>query len=196
MSCQQCHRSAPIQNKRIPDAGFHEGRIAMMVNGQWQAGLNALSGEASQGNYGVAPFPPPSGHQERANTAVVHGPVVLIPEGATDKEAAANLLAWMMSPEILVEAAYANSLLPTSLTSAQDPRFPQISNYEVFMDLMAHPNAKHTVTTPISPELNEAMGQVEEESMHQGGDPVLLLNEVQAEFAPKVKEALSYQGRP
>jgi spermidine/putrescine-binding protein len=54
---------------------------------------------------------------------VVQGPVLIIPAGAMDKEAAANLLAWMMSPEILAEAAYANSLLPASRTSAQDPRF-------------------------------------------------------------------------
>jgi multiple sugar transport system substrate-binding protein len=196
LDCQQCHRSLPIQSQRSPDAGFYQGRIAMMIDGEWQVSLKALSREEPQVNYGVAPFPPPSAHPERANTAMVQGPVLIIPAGAMDKEAAANLLAWMTSSEILAEAAYANSILPTSRTSAQDPRFGQIPNFKVFMDLMAHPNAKPAVTTPVSSELNEALGQVEVEVLHKGGDPAPLLNEVQAEFAPKLKEGLSYHDGP
>ena len=167
----------------------------MMIDGEWQVSPNALSHQEPQVNYGVAPLPPPSAHPERANTAVVQGPVLIIPAGAMDKEAAANLLAWMMSPEILAEAAYANSLLPTSRTSAQDPRFEQIPNFKVFVDLMTHPNAKPALTTPISSALNEALGEVEVE-LHKGGDPAPLLDEVQAEFAPRLKEALSYHDGP
>jgi hypothetical protein len=66
----------------------------------------------------------------------------------------------------------------------------------VFVDLMAHPNAKPALTTPISSELNEALGQVEVELLHKGGDPAPLLDEVQAEFAPKLQEALSYHDGP
>ena len=196
MSCQQCHRSSPIQNNKTPDTGFTKGRIAMMIDGQWQASPGTFSQEEIQVNYGVAPFPPPSANTERTNTAVVRGPVVIIPAGATDKEAAVQLLAWMSSPEILAEAAYANSLLPTSRMAAQDPRSQRNPNFEVFADLMAHPNAKPAVTTPISVELNEALGQVEEELLHTGGDPVELLNEVQAEIAPKLEEVLSYREGP
>jgi ABC-type glycerol-3-phosphate transport system substrate-binding protein len=196
LNCQQCHRSLPIQNNKTPDTGFYKGRIAMMIDGQWQYSPATLSQEESQVSYGVAPFPPPSAHSERANTSVVRSPVVIIPAGAIDKEAAVQLLAWMASPEILAEGAYAHSLLPTSRTSAQDPRFQKIPNFEVFVDLMAHPNAKPAVTTPISLELNEAMGQVEEELLHKGGDPVELLNEVQAELAPRLKEVLSYHEEP
>jgi multiple sugar transport system substrate-binding protein len=196
LDCQQCHRSSPIQNRRTPDAGFYQGRIAMMLGGEWQVSPTALSRAEPRVNYGVAPFPPPSAHPERASTAVVQGPVVIMPAGATDKGAAAQLLAWMMSPETLAEAAYANSLLPTSRTAAQDPRFREIPDLWVFMDLLAHPNAKHPVTTPIGPDLNEALGQVEAELLHQGGDPVQLLNELQARFAPKLREAMAYHDKP
>ncbi len=187
LDCQQCHHSSSNRNKRTPDIGFHQGRIAMMVAGEWQVSPRALSREEPQVNYGVAPFPPPATHRERASTSVVQGPVVFIAAGAMDRDAAANLLAWMMSPEIVAEAAHANSLLPTSRTAAQDPRFQQSPGFGVFMDLLAHPNAKHTVTTPISLELNEALGQVEADLLQGGGDAVPLLNEVQAEFAPKLK---------
>jgi multiple sugar transport system substrate-binding protein len=181
LSCQQCHRSSPIQNGKTPDTGFVEGKIAMMIDGEWQVSSNALSHEEFQVNYGVSPFPPPAAHPEQANTAVVRGPVLIVPAGAMDKEAAVRLLAWMMSPEIVAEAAYANSLLPTSRMAAQDPRFLQTPNLAVFVDLMAHPSAQPAVTTPISPELNEALGHVEEEVLHKGNDPVPLLNEALAD---------------
>jgi ABC-type glycerol-3-phosphate transport system substrate-binding protein len=188
MSCQQCHRASPIQNGKVPDIGFFERRIAMMIDGEWQLSLNALSDEEPLVNYGVAPFPPPSAHRERANTTVVQGPVVFIPVGAMDKEAAANLVAWMMSPEVVAEETHTTSSLPTSRRAAQDPRFHDIPSFELFLDLLAHPNARPAVTTPINLELNEALGQVEVELLHNGGDAALLLNEVQAEFAPKLKE--------
>lgn len=196
LSCQQCHRSSPIQNGKTPDTGFSEGKIAMMIDGEWQARPTAFSREESRVNYGVAPFPPPAAHPERANTAVVRGPVLIVPAGAMDKEAVVHLLAWMMSPEIVAEAAYANSLLPTSRMAAQDPRFLQTPNLAVFVDLMADPNAQPAFTTPIGPELNGALRRVEEEVLHKGNDPVPLLEEVQAELSAKLKEALADSDRP
>jgi multiple sugar transport system substrate-binding protein len=196
LSCQQCHRSSPIQNGKTPDTGFAEGKIGMMVDGEWQVSPNALSHEGFQVNYGVAPFPPPAAHPERANSAVVRGPVVIVPAGAQDKEAAFHLLAWMMSPEVMAEAAYANSVLPTSRTAAQDPRFQQMPHFGVFMDLMMHPNAEPADATPISPELNEALSQVEAELLYKGGDLVPQLNEAQAKLAAKLREALSDHDEP
>jgi multiple sugar transport system substrate-binding protein len=196
MSCQQCHRAAPIRSKRIPDTGFYEGRIAMMVDGQWQVHLDALSPDEPPVYYGVAPLPPPAAHPERAGTVVVQGPVVFIPAGALDKEAAANLLAWMMSPGILAEAAYAHALLPTSRLAAREPRFGEIPGFGLFVDLLAHPHAGATLTTPISQALNEALGRVEEEVLHRGGDPVPLLDEVQAGLAPGLREASARHDGP
>jgi multiple sugar transport system substrate-binding protein len=145
LDCQQCHRSSPIQNGKTPDTGFREGRLAMMVDAQWHVMSNALSREELAVTYGVAPFPPSSAHPERAKTTLVQGPVVIIPAGAVDKEAAADLLAWMMSPRVVVEMAYATSTLPTSLMAARDPRFQEFPFFEVFVDLMADPNARPAV---------------------------------------------------
>jgi multiple sugar transport system substrate-binding protein len=195
LSCQQCHRSSPIQNGKTPDTGFVEGKIAMMIDGQWQVNPHVLSREGFQENYGVAPFPPPSTHSESANTGVVRGPVVIVPAGAIDKEAAVQLLAWMTSPEIVAEAAYTNSLLPTSRTAAQDPRFQQNSDFKVFMDVLAHPNARPVITTPISAELSDALEQVEE-LLQREADPIGLLNQIAAEIGPKLREVSSSHDEP
>jgi multiple sugar transport system substrate-binding protein len=194
LSCQQCHRNTP--RKKSPDQGFYAGKVAMMVAGQWGVGPNGVPRIQPDPNYGVAPFPPPADHPERANTAVIEGAVAIIPAGAKNKEAGAELLAWMMSPEILAEAALINANLPTSRAAAQDPRFQQIPNFKVFTDLMVHPNATYIATTPISMELNEALREIEEELLHKEADPARLLHEAQADFAPKLQEALTQRDTP
>jgi hypothetical protein len=84
----------------------------------------------------------------------------------------------------------ANFNLPTSTKSAADPRFKQYPKFVIFMDLMANPNAKPGITTPIHAELMEAFGQVEEQTLHAGADPAPLLKEAQATFQPKLEEVL------
>jgi multiple sugar transport system substrate-binding protein len=190
LSCQQCHRNPPRNSDRLPDHGFYTGKVAMMVAGQWQVGPDYIPFFQPELDYGVAPFPLPAGHPERASTSVVQGPVIIIPAAAGDKEAAASLLAWMVSPEIMAEANATHASLPARRAAIQDPRFLNVPGLEVFIDLLAHSNAMHAISMPISPELNEALGQVEDEVLHNGGDPVGLLNEVQSEFASRLREAL------
>jgi hypothetical protein len=113
----------------------------------------------------------------------------MLPAGAIDREAAQGLLAWMMSPEIVAEVAYDSAMLPTSRTAAQDPRFGGIPDYQVFLELVTHPNAGGAGPAPISRELNEALARVEDTLLERGGDAMSLLNEVQAELAPRLEEA-------
>jgi len=53
------------------------------------------------------------------------------------------------------------------------------------MDLLAHSEARYAGATPLRSELNRALGEVEEQVLHKGSDPVLLLGEVQVAFASK-----------
>ena len=52
---QQCHRNSPPENEKIPDLGFYSGKVAMMVDGEWQVGPNYISHFQPELNYGVAP---------------------------------------------------------------------------------------------------------------------------------------------
>lgn len=174
-----------------PDMGFYSGKVAMMVDGEWQVGPNFISNLKPELNYGVAPFPYPEGHPERALTGVVQGTVALIPSGVENKEAAAKLLGWMMSPEIVAEEMYANFNLPTNKQAAEDPRFLENEKFQVFMDLMASPNAHYIITTPISVELNDEIYRIEEQVLHAGADPLTLLEAAQEEYSPKLEEALT-----
>lgn len=174
-----------------PDAPFYAGKVAMMVEGEWQVGPNFIPKLKPELNYGVTAFPPPADHPERAGTIVNQGTVVVIPSGAVDKEASANLLAWMMSPEIVAEEFCFNANLPTSKKAAEDPCFVELGDkFQVFVDLMASPNAYAMITTPISFELNDALAGAEEAILYTGADPKETLDAIQTEFEPKFKELM------
>lgn len=172
------------------EQAFYAGKLAFQVDGEWQVGPNFIQAFAPNLNYGVAAFPPPAAHPERANTAVVQGTVAVIPANAQNKEWSAKLLAWMESPEIIAEEMYTNSNLPTSKKAAEDPRFNDIPNFDVFIKLMSDPNATYIITTPISLEINDEMGSIEEQILREGADPKPLLDEAQEKFAPLLQEAL------
>jgi multiple sugar transport system substrate-binding protein len=138
LSCQQCHRSSSLQNKPIPEVGFYQGQVAMMLDGSWLVSSGKLAAEQPQLNFGVALPPSPSAGPETTQPTLVQGPVVIIPAGAVDKEAATQLLAWMNGSKILAEAAYASAMLPTSRAAAQDPIFRQIPNFEILMNHISH----------------------------------------------------------
>lgn len=174
-----------------PDAPFYAGKVAMMVEGEWQTGPNFIPALKPELNYGVAAFPPPADHPERAGTIVNQGTAVVIPSGAPNKDASAKLLAWMMSPAIVAEEFCFNANLPTSKKAAEDPCFKELGDkFQVFVDLMSSENAFAVLTTPLSFELNDALGSAEEEILLTGADPKGLLDAIQAEFEPKLIEAM------
>lgn len=174
-----------------PDAPFYAGKVAMMVEGEWQTGPNFIPALKPELNYGVAAFPPPADHPERAGTIVNQGTAVVIPSGAPNKEASAKLLAWMMSPAIVAEEFCFNANLPTSKKAAEDPCFNELGpKFQVFVDLMSSSNAFAVLTTPISFELNDARDAAEEQVLLTGADPKELLDAIQTEFEPKLIESL------
>ena len=174
-----------------PDAPFYAGKVAMMVEGEWQTGPNFIPALKPELNYGVTAFPPPADHPERAGTIVNQGTAVVIPSGAPNKDASAKLLAWMMSPAIVAEEFCFNANLPTSKKAAEDPCFKELGDkFQVFVDLMSSENAFAVLTTPLSFELNDALGSAEEEILLTGADPKGLLDAIQAEFEPKLIEAM------
>jgi multiple sugar transport system substrate-binding protein len=183
MNCQQCHHYAPPK-KNMPENGFYDGKIAMLVDGEWQLDANYISNFKPDLNYGVAPVPASALHPELANSSIIQGPVVVISTNTQDKAAAANLLAWMMTPKTVAELAYSTNLLPTSHTAAQDLRFEQIPNYQIFMDLVASPNSSSIMSTRNGGEVNQVLTQAERDLLHKtGGNPAsLLLSRIQTDF--------------
>ncbi len=173
-----------------PDYPFYTGKLAMMVDGEWQTGPNFISKFKPELNYGVAPFPAPAGHTDMANSGMVAGTVVVIPANAKNQDASAKLLAWMMSPAIIAEEMCYNANLPTSKKAAEDKCFTDNAKFKVFVDLMANSNSSFVATSPISLEFNDAYAAAEEKILHTGADPKTELDQLQNDFAQKLLDAL------
>lgn len=170
--------------------GFMSGKIAMMIDGEWMTGQNFIGGLKPDLWYSVAPIPYPEAYPQRKETNVVGGTVALIPSGVKNKDAAAKLLAWMMTPEIVADEMVANFNLPSSKKAAQDPRFRENEKFAVFMDLAGSSNATHQIFTPITSELLTELGLVEEQVLHTGADPEPLLQAAQEKLQPMLEKAL------
>jgi ABC-type glycerol-3-phosphate transport system substrate-binding protein len=140
-------------------------------------------------NYGVAPIPVAASRMDMYGSATVGGTIVVVPAATKDKQATAKLLAWMESPEIVADIMSAFANLPSSIKAAQDPRFKQIKNFQVFIDIMAHPKSAGLMNSPVNQELNDAIGKAEEQIWQEGADPAQLLNAIQTEYEPKLKDA-------
>jgi multiple sugar transport system substrate-binding protein len=174
-----------------PDNGFYSGKIAMQVEGEWQHGPNFIQAYKPELYYGVAPFPAPEAHPENAGTVILSGSVAMIPANVQDKEAAFDLLTWMVSPEILAEQMVANYNLPTSGKAAEDPRFHENDKFVVHLELANGENARSPILSPINAEVLTALEQIEEQVLYQCADPLPLLEEAQARLQPELDNALS-----
>lgn len=167
----------------------------MMVDGQWQVTQHGAT-DGAQDNVGIAPFPSPEAYPEHANRAVVQGPVLIVPSGAIDKKSVAPLLAWMMSPMRLADAAYTQGFLPASRVAARDPRFEQARDLEVFLELIADSKATSLSAMPDRLAYNSALVELEKAVLHQGAAVRPLFDEFQRTFALRREEALGYEQAP
>jgi multiple sugar transport system substrate-binding protein len=175
-----------------PQAGFYAGKVAMMVEGEWQPTF--IKKFAPNLRYGVAPIPYPAAHSERKGTALVYGTVVGIPSNVKDVDRVWKMLAWMEKPENLTDIMLNNGNLPTSKQGLVDARFREDPNFAVFMDLMNSPNATGPVYTPIQSEMSEKLGMIEENvNKGQVSDIKAELESAQTELQPKLDEALQEQ---
>ncbi len=97
----------------------------------------------------------------------------------------------MESPQTVADVMYQMANLPSSKKAAQDPRFKQIKNFQTFIDVMANPKSSGLLNSPVNQELNDAMTKAEEAILTQGADVKTTLNDIQAQYEPRVKDAWS-----
>jgi hypothetical protein len=96
----------------------------------------------------------------------------------------------------VAEETYTLGEQPASRAATQDLRTRQVLNGEVFRNLLESPNADHNISTPVSAELNRALGEAEAEPRRRRTDPAALLGDLQARPAGKWEAAAVHGGRP
>jgi len=131
---------------------FLMGKIAMMINGQWNP---YWAHEYKPGlEYGVAPIPAPRNRPDRRGTTWFGGNLFCIPKGSRNPEEAWKLLAWMQTPEAQYLFADTMHGVPNVRAAMRDPRLRTGESwrplYGRFIDLALSPTAGHFPVLPVS----------------------------------------------
>ncbi len=82
-----------------PTDPFNQGKIAMLIDGDWWPTDLAKGSKLAGGNLGGAYIPYPDGHPELAHTSGVFGDVMLIPKGSKHPDLAWKFINWYMNSE-------------------------------------------------------------------------------------------------
>ncbi len=174
-----------------PDMGFYTGKVAMMIEGEYQVGPNYIQKFKPELNYGVTAIPYLASNPERKNLAAVFGTVIEIPSGAKYKDASAKLMAWLETPEIQTAQFTQNFNLPNSIKAALDPKFHENKKFETFINLGTGPTATTFFTSPVTPDILIELFTIEEQVVHGGADPEPLLKAAQEKLQPILDAALT-----
>jgi multiple sugar transport system substrate-binding protein len=173
-------------NYKGADSGFYTNKIAMLVDGEWQPGVDYLQKYRPDMDYGIAPMPYPADHPERKGTVVLWGTVVEIPATVADKDAAGKLLAWLMLPKPQVDMMIQIPNLPSSHEAAQDPRFQQNEDLKLFIDMMNGEKAQNIYVSPVTFDILTALSTIQEKVFLNGEDPAPLLKTAQEDIQKKL----------
>jgi multiple sugar transport system substrate-binding protein len=173
-------------NYKGADSGFYTNKIAMLVDGEWQPGVDYLQKYRPDMDYGIAPMPYPADHPERKGTVVLWGTVVEIPATVADKDAAGKLLAWLMLPKPQVDMMIQIPNLPSSHEAAQDPRFQQNEDLKLFIDMMNGEKAQNIYVSPVTFDILTALSTIQEKVFLNGEDPAPPLKTAQEDIQKKL----------
>ena len=131
------------------DAGnaFEQGKVAMMMDGEWRTAFFAADG--SNVNYGTAPFPVPDNVKIRYGVGMIGGTVAGIPRGA--KNGAAS---WLVLQDLTMNTKTLNALaddlknVPSTYAALKATTLGQDPKFKVFMDIFQNPNSGFKQLSP------------------------------------------------
>ena len=129
---------------------FFMGKIAMMINGEWNPYWKTKY--APDLEFGVAPFPAPASRPDRQLSIWFGGNVFCIPKGSKHPKEAWDLLVWMQTDEAQVLFAGAMNNVPNRKSALHSPALrtgaPYKAQYSQFLDIAETKNGANFPTIP------------------------------------------------
>ena len=141
-------------NEWVRPQDFQQGRVAMQIDGEWR---NAFIGDSVPSlRYETAPLPTSPDNADMYGSGTAGGTIVGIPKGA-EHEAEAWLLVKYMATDTGTLVTMANLInnVPTTVEAASSPDLQLPQQFDVFMDIFAHPASEWRPTTVIGEELEQ-----------------------------------------
>lgn len=135
------------------DNAFHQGKVAMMIGGEFRTAF--IADQAPGLPYDTAPFPVPDARPELYGGGYVTGTMIGIPRGAEHAGAAWELVRYL-STDVHAQVALSNGLnnVPSITTALDAPGLRHDERFRTFLDIFA---SSKLATSPPSPNGNAYM---------------------------------------
>jgi multiple sugar transport system substrate-binding protein len=126
---------------------FMTGQVAMMIDGEWRAGM--IDDSNSKVDYGVAPFPVPDDMADQYGKGYITGTIVGIASTSDKQNAAWEFVKYLTTDtDAVVNFANAIHNVPSTIAALKSPKVSQDPNFQEFIKIASNPNS---TTTPASP---------------------------------------------
>ncbi|NRQ39033.1 extracellular solute-binding protein [Nonomuraea sp. NN258] len=127
---------------------FFEGKVAMILDGEWRNAMIANDPKAKDLDYGTAPLPVADDKPDLYGSGFTAGTVIGVPKGAKNPQHAWELVKHLTTDtDSLVTLSNALRNVPTTQAAMQSPNLDKDANFQTFLDIFAHPK---TSTLPAS----------------------------------------------
>lgn len=137
---------------------FATGKVAMMLDGAWRsAHLSKIEGL----DWGAIPLP--AFAPEHENTTMVDTSTLFIPANSENKEAAAEFLKYLFSPEPMAKFTAALGNMPARVSLIGSDSYAHLENIEVWQAALASDNAVGAPSVPFTSEYLSDLGSAFEQ---------------------------------
>ncbi|MEU0567433.1 ABC transporter substrate-binding protein [Nonomuraea sp. NPDC005983] len=129
-----------------PQNPFYQGKLAMMIDGEWQSAL--IQSAAPKLNWGAAPIPYPDDHPELAGGSQATASMLYIPRNSQHKKEAWEFMKYLLSPPAMGAFTEALTNLPARTSLLEDPRYDKLPNFTMWLDQLKSKNLKALPSLP------------------------------------------------
>ncbi|MFC4015123.1 ABC transporter substrate-binding protein [Nonomuraea purpurea] len=133
-----------------PQNPFYIGKVAMVVDGEWQARF--IGDNAPKLDWDVAPLPHPAGRPELAGTTQLTASTLFIPRNSKRKAQAWEFMKFLMGKKAMAEFTFALANLPSRLSLLDDAKYDGIPRFDPWLKALKSPNVKVLASMPYSQE--------------------------------------------
>jgi multiple sugar transport system substrate-binding protein len=126
---------------------FMTGQVAMMIDGEWRAGM--IDDSNSKVHFSVAPFPVPDDQADQYGKGYITGTIVGIASTSQKQNAAWEFVKYLTTDtDAVVNFANAIHNVPSTIAALASPKVSHDPNFQQFIKIAQNPNSN---TTPASP---------------------------------------------
>lgn len=126
------------------DSPFQDGKIAMVLDGEWRTAF--IASQKPKLAYSTAPFPASDNHPEMYGATYITGNIAGIAKGSKNPELAWALLKFLAtSTDAQVILGNGLKNVPTTVAALSSPQLQVSTQYRTFIDAAKNPR---TITSP------------------------------------------------